>query len=57
LLIYGENESVILKENLEKLSHIIPDVETKVIMDCGHIPHEEHPGRVAEMITRFLLIT
>ncbi len=57
LLIYGENESVILKDNLEKLSHIIPDIETKVIADCGHIPHEEHPGRVSGMITRFLLIT
>lgn len=55
LLIYGEKESVISMENLEKLSKILPDGKTKIIKRCGHVPHEEHPGPTADLISEFLL--
>ncbi len=54
LLIYGENDSVILRQNLEKLSCTLPNVETKRIPDCGHLPHEEEPEMIADLISRFL---
>jgi pimeloyl-ACP methyl ester carboxylesterase len=54
LLIYGENESVIIKKNLIRLSTELQDVAARTIADCGHIPHEEHPQKVADMITLFM---
>jgi pimeloyl-ACP methyl ester carboxylesterase len=54
LLIYGENDSVILQKNLERLSSNLPDVVTKKISDCGHVPHEEYPELVAGLISEFL---
>ncbi len=55
LLIYGDNDSVILIKNLERLSTCLPNAETKILSDCGHIPHEEYPAHVAGLISRFLL--
>ena len=54
LLIYGQNDSVILKQNLEKLSRTLPNVETKKVPNCGHVPHEENPKIVAGLISEFL---
>ncbi|WP_339134910.1 MAG: alpha/beta hydrolase [Candidatus Electrothrix sp. GW3-4] len=54
LLIYGKNDSVILRKNLERLSSRLPNIVTKKIMYCGHVPHEEHPQLVADMISAFL---
>ena len=54
LLVYGENDSVILKKNLERLSRTLPNVITKKIADCGHVPQEEYPRVTAELISDFL---
>jgi len=54
LLVYGENDPVILKENLERLSRKLPRVITKKIENCGHIPHEEYPHITAGLISDFL---
>lgn len=54
LLIYGENDSVILKKNLERLSNTLPNIITKKIANCGHIPHEEYPTLVSGLMTDFL---
>ncbi len=54
LLVYGENDSVILKENLERLSKKLPKVITKNINDCGHVPQEEYPLLTARLISEFL---
>ena len=55
LLIYGKNESVISKDKLEKLSWSLPGVKKRIIANCGHVPHEEYPQMVADMITGFLI--
>jgi pimeloyl-ACP methyl ester carboxylesterase len=54
LLVYGENDPVILKENLERLSRTLPRVFTRKIENCGHIPHEEYPQITAGLISEFL---
>ena len=55
LLIYGADDPVILKENLELLARKLTRVTTRKIQDCGHIPHEEYPRQTAEAINDFLL--
>lgn len=55
LLIYGDHDTVILKKNLEKLARTLPNVETRVIPGCGHIPQEEYPEKIAGLIVRFFL--
>ncbi len=54
LLIYGQKERVVSKENLERLSFELPDCITKKIAGCGHIPHEEYPELTAGIIIDFL---
>jgi pimeloyl-ACP methyl ester carboxylesterase len=53
LLVYGENDPVILKENLERLSRTLTKVITQKIENCGHIPHEEYPQITAGLICDF----
>ncbi len=40
--------------NYKKLSLTLPNVETKIIACCGHLPHEEYPKKVAGLFTGFL---
>ena len=54
LLIYGENDSVILRRNLKRLSLNLPNILTKKMIDCGHFPHEEYPELVTGMLSEFL---
>jgi len=54
LLLYGENDTVIPKENLERLSRKLTQVKTEKIENCGHVPHEEYPQITAGLITDFL---
>lgn len=54
LLVYGENDPVIPKENMERLSRKLARVSTRKIENCGHIPHEEYPELTAELIYGFL---
>lgn len=54
LLIYGENDSVILKRNLERLSRTLSNSTTYKISSCGHVPQEEYPDHTAELISDFL---
>ena len=54
LLVYGENDPVILKRNLERLSRTLTNVSTQKIENCGHIPHEEYPQITAGLISDFL---
>ena len=54
LLVYGKNDPVILKDNLERLSGTLTRVITRKIENCGHIPHEEYPQITAGLISEFL---
>jgi pimeloyl-ACP methyl ester carboxylesterase len=54
LLLYGENDPVILKENLERLSRTLTNVITRKVDNCGHVPHEEYPQLTAGLISEFL---
>ena len=56
LLLYGENDPVIPKENLKKLSRKLTQVITEKIENCGHVPHEEYPQVTAGLIADFLQI-
>ena len=53
LLVYGEADPVISRENLERLSETLPSVITKRIKSCGHVPHEEFPYLTAGLISEF----
>ena len=53
LLIYGEDDPVISRENLERLSETLPAVITKKIKSCGHVPHEEFPYITTGLISEF----
>jgi pimeloyl-ACP methyl ester carboxylesterase len=54
LLVYGDNDPVISKENLKRLSGMLPKIITRKVKNCGHIPHEEYPELTAGLISEFL---
>ncbi len=53
LLIWGENDRVIPLSDGEHLYDTILNSRLVVIKDCGHVPQEEKPDLVTDLITEF----
>lgn len=54
LIIWGEYDPVISKENIQRLKRELKNSVLKVIEKSGHIPHEESPEETADVIIEFL---
>ncbi|GMH27575.1 hypothetical protein Nepgr_029418 [Nepenthes gracilis] len=55
LIIWGEEDKIINNKLAVRLHCDLQDATLRQIPDCGHIPHVENPGAVAELIAKFAL--
>jgi pimeloyl-ACP methyl ester carboxylesterase len=53
LLVWGENDREIPLADGERLHEAIPGSRLMVFLDCGHLPHEEHPEAFTDVVTSF----
>jgi len=53
LLIWGDRDAVVSREEQQRLEEMIPDARLKVYRDTGHSPHWERPERVAADLATF----
>lgn len=54
LLLFGEKDPVISRESRRLLSELLRNAREIVIPGCGHLPQEERPETVAELLCAFL---
>jgi pimeloyl-ACP methyl ester carboxylesterase len=54
LIIWGEEDPLILEQQVKDLQRAIAGAKLEPISRCGHIPHEEHPAKVNRSIRAFL---
>ncbi|MFQ5714091.1 MAG: alpha/beta fold hydrolase [Candidatus Scalinduaceae bacterium] len=54
LLIWGENDEIFSIGILNKLKNEIRNIEVNIIPECGHVPQEEKPKIVCELITKYI---
>ncbi len=55
LIIWGAEDIVIRPEKAYRLHRDLPNSRLVLIPRCGHIPHEECPGKVLELLEKFML--
>jgi pimeloyl-ACP methyl ester carboxylesterase len=55
LIIWGKNDIVIRKDKAYRLHRDIAGSKLVIIPKCGHIPHEEQPEKVLEILENFML--
>lgn len=53
LLIWGEDDTVVPKDNGEKLHQLILNSRMVVFRKCGHVPQEEFPEGFVQVVTDF----
>jgi len=54
LLLWGENDGILDKCNVEAVVSSIDDTELEYIPECGHQPHVERPRAVVDAIVRWI---
>lgn len=54
LIIWGEDDEVVLPEVGRRLNDQLPDARIEIIGDCGHLPQEEKPEGTLQLITNFI---
>jgi pimeloyl-ACP methyl ester carboxylesterase len=54
LLIWGDGDPVFPASDGEKLLHLLPHAQLKVLPQVGHLPHEEMADEVSREIIAFL---
>lgn len=54
LIIWGKDDNIISYKIGEKLNKLLTNSELKIIDNCGHIPHEEHPKIVLNLVQKFI---
>lgn len=54
LLIWGENDVWIPKENGKKMAHYLPNSTLVILKNTGHVPMEENPIESFQALYRFL---
>ncbi|MBC7194513.1 MAG: alpha/beta hydrolase [Caldisericia bacterium] len=54
LIIWGEFDKVIPKENGYEISSLIKNSEFKIIKECGHVPHEEKRDEFLNILVNFI---
>ncbi len=53
-IVYGDHDNVIPMINIQKLNDALNNSELIIIEECGHVPQEEYPEKVANEIRIFL---
>jgi pimeloyl-ACP methyl ester carboxylesterase len=53
LVIWGENDGIVLPDYGQKLCRSLPDARFEAIREAGHYPQIERPAEVADAIGRF----
>jgi len=54
-ILWGRHDRIIPLELGQRLAETIPNSSLRIIENCGHIPHEEHPEVTISLIREFLL--
>ena len=54
LVLWGREDAWIPVEHAERFVTAIPDARLVVLESCGHLPQEEHPEEVCELLLEFL---
>ncbi len=54
LIIHGQEDALVPVRNSEALRRVLPGAELAVLPQCGHVPQEEQPQRVQELVCAFL---
>lgn len=55
LIVYGENDGVAPPaQHAERLAASLPGAHTRVLANCGHLPHVEHPDTFNDLVSDFI---
>ena len=54
LVITGDDDRVVPVKQTERLARELPNASLTVIPDCGHIPQEEQPEALFDILMRFI---
>ncbi|KAL2636098.1 hypothetical protein R1flu_007577 [Riccia fluitans] len=54
LVVTGDTDRIVPDWNAERLAKVFPNAEFKRIKNCGHLPQEETPDKLVEIIQDFL---
>ncbi|BFI29315.1 hypothetical protein AXG93_1154s1810 [Marchantia polymorpha subsp. ruderalis] len=54
LVVTGDTDRIVPDWNAERLAKVFPNAEFKRIKNCGHLPQEETPDELTEIIKDFL---
>ena len=54
LVVWGAEDRIIPVECGERYRDAIPGARLEVIADCGHWPHFEKPGQLADLVSKFI---
>lgn len=55
LILHGENDRQIPKEDAKRLQEKLPQARLSLVKSCAHYPHEEQPQEVASLLVNWLL--
>ena len=51
-LAFGSRDILLLRRQSRHLDQLPPGMQAETLPGCGHLPAADHPGAVAELITR-----
>jgi pimeloyl-ACP methyl ester carboxylesterase len=54
LIIWGANDQYLPVELAQRFKELIPNAKLIVLDNCGHMPHEENPDQINQLIIDFL---
>jgi pimeloyl-ACP methyl ester carboxylesterase len=54
LLVWGKDDTTIGEDQISLLQHLVPDIQTFVVDDAGHLPHYERADLVNPRLLQFL---
>ena len=55
LNILGEHDRIVPRSTAEALCNLLPQCSLEIINHVGHVPQEESPEAVAQLIRKFVL--
>jgi len=54
LVIQGENDKYGTQAQIQSIHRQIPKAQSRILPDCGHTPHRDHPKQTVEAIAKFI---
>lgn len=49
-LVWGEHDMIVARATAEANAAILPDARLTILPDCGHLPHQERPAAVLDLL-------